>query len=786
MNMDKQFFKPDDAIGSPDTRPFKIAVIGGGPGGLFTARHLAAKAGLSCQIAVFEETERLGGAIDTRQFAGIGPYESGAAEIYDYSQLGPDPLHDLIIDELGLEIEHIRGGPCVLDGKIILETSDLAQLFGERARDEALAFRKKCAELLGREAWYFAVAEQDVAHPWFATRADELLKREFTDDVARRYIRTMAHSDVAASPHQTNALTFLKNVLMDVDGYMDIYWVKGGNEQIVTRLAEELDSRFRAPPVLQRERQPYGDSRRRRTRGEARFHLNTIVTAVELLADGTYRLDLRANGREESVTADYVVVAVPLRALSIIHWRTEALAFAMERHARYFDRPGNYLRATFLFRRPFWRDKIATSWWMLDAFDGCCVYDESSRFEYNGYGILAFLIAGNPALELTNDSDEVIEKLCLDALPPELAYGKELLLDRRIHRWVATVSAIPGGVPVRPRRQNHYPDPIHAPGIVVVGDYLFDATLNGIMDSAEVASDIILADVVERRRARRRKEDIGAESSSDALNKVLGHLGDLMSVQCVTEILKATWGLEPGAKLLHLGSGAGQMVAALRERGFDAVGVECSREATLATPAELTNYNLWCDFAHLPFEDAQFDAIIETGLYRTAPDIVQGTIAELYRVTKNGVLLGSTTTDLRVELIERFNLIEGFQVLCSRWDWAEKFYTAGFAHALFDPSRLGKAWEKVEGLGVRDSGWYEDAESLLYCVYERTSKLASPSLKEAPSAEPNPFDQRRNIDRRKGDRRRRPSNVYEKDLVSVRPSGDVSAHTQTPRGTQGQ
>ena len=27
--------------------------------------------------------------------------------------------------------------------------------------------------------------------------------------------------------------------------------------------------------------------------------------------------------------------------------------------------------------RPFWRDTLATDWWMLDAFDECCVYDES-------------------------------------------------------------------------------------------------------------------------------------------------------------------------------------------------------------------------------------------------------------------------------------------------------------------------------------------------------------------------------------------------------------------------
>lgn len=702
----------DDGTGEPgsipnaaDPKPFRVAIVGGGPGGLFAAWHLAAKAGLSCQITLYEANSRLGGQLETRRFAGVGPYEAGVAEIYDYSRVGPDPLHDLIVKELGLQIKHIRGGPCILDGKIVLETEDLAKLFGERARDEALAFRKRCADLLSPESFYLSVAEEDNAHPWSQVRGSHLLEREFTDDVARRYIRAMAHSDVAADPHQTNGLTFLKNVLMDVDGYMDLCFVVGGNEQIVTRLAEELDAQLRT---------------------------NANVTAVEPLADGTYRLEIQANGREERVIADYVIAALPLSALSTVHWRSESLELAMDRHVGYFDRPGAYIRVTFLFKRPFWRDKISTNWWMLDAFDGCCVYDDGTRHDYGPYGLLAFLIAGNAALELTNDSDDLVAQMCLDALPPELGPGKELMLDRRVHRWVASVNAIPGGMPVRPRAINHRPDPLHAPGFVMVGDYLFDATLNGVMDSAEVAGDIILADVLKRRRAWRQQEAVEAP---DALGDALLHVEGLMSVECVAGILHATWGLEPGARLLHVGSGAGHMVAALKALGFDATGVECSREAVLATPPGLAKHNLQGDFHRLPFANQQFDAVIETGLYRTAPHDAENAIAELHRVAKHGLLLGSVTTDLTIELIERFKLLEGVQALCSRWDWAEKLYAAGFVHALFDPSRLGAAWEKAEASGVAPGPWYEDSESLLYSVYERSSKPGSPGQSAMPRPE---------------------------------------------------
>ena len=714
---------------------FRVAVIGGGPGGMFTAWHLAAKAGPSCRITVFEASDRLGGKILTGEFAGVGPYEAGVAEIYDYSRLGPDPLHDLIVKDLGLQPKYLHGGPCVLDGKIILDPDGLAETFGERTRDEVTSFRQRVADLLSPEAFYFSIPKQDNAHPWAAVSGAALLEREIKDDAARRYIRTMAHSDVAAAPHQTNGLNFLKNVLMDVDGYMDVFSVVGGNEQIVTRLEEELDAEIR---------------------------LNSNVTAVEPMAGGGYRLELLVNGVAETTTADYVVVALPLASLSTIHWRSEGLEIAMDKHIGYFDRPGHYLRASFLFQRPFWRDELEADWWMLDAFDGCCVYDESARNGYSGYGVLAFLIAGNAALALANVSDQRIEQMCLDALPPQLAHGKELLLDRRIHRWMASVNAIPGGAPARPRALNHRPAPERLPGFLMVGDYMFDATLNGVLDSADAATDLILSDVLRRRRVQPQRELVGAGAPAvpvhGALNLALEQIEDLMSAPALAGILAATWGLGRGAKLLHVGSGAGHMVAALRALGFDATGIEGNRAACLATPPELMKHNLHGDIACLPFEDGEFEAVIETGLCRAAPNDVEKAIAELRRVTKRGVILGSVTTDLSIDVIERFNLLEDTSLLCSRWDWSEKFYAAGFAHALFNPERLGEAWERAEAAGASAGQWYEDPESLLYCVYEPAPQPSSPR-----SAEP-PAKQRPADDLERGGRERAPSAIAAKQV----------------------
>src|ERR1700674_997548 len=133
--------------GAPE---YRVAIVGGGPGGLFTAWHLTAKAGAACKVTIYEATDRLGGKIVTGKFPGVGSYEIGAAEIYDYSELGYDPLRELIENELGLKIKHIGGGACVLDGHILPDIDALGSKFGMQTRDLAHAFRQRCAQLLSQ------------------------------------------------------------------------------------------------------------------------------------------------------------------------------------------------------------------------------------------------------------------------------------------------------------------------------------------------------------------------------------------------------------------------------------------------------------------------------------------------------------------------------------------------------------------------------------------------------------------------------------------------------------
>jgi monoamine oxidase len=681
---------PDLSSGQNSREIPLVAVIGGGPGGLFTAWHLAAKAGNACEIVVFEASDRIGGKIITKQFAGAGLYEAGVAEIYGYSHLGPDPLRDLITQELRLETRPISGDACVFNGEIIPNVDALAERYGAAARDEAKAFRAKCGKFLNKSAFYKGERLSDNSHPWAALSGEELLMREISDETARRYIRVMAHSDVAAPPHQTNGLNFLKNVLMDVDDYIDVYSVEGGNEEIVKGLVDQLDAEIR---------------------------LNSPLRSIESLPDGTYRLEVGTNGARHEVIADFVVLALPLSAFSSVDFRSTPLKRGMAHHIQNYDRPAHYVRATLLFERPFWREHIEGEWWMSDAFDGCCVYEESARHDYGRWGALGYLIAGNAALDVANMSDERIEDLCLDALPRELAYGKELIVDCRIHRWMASVNAIPGGYPARRRSEAHRPDAAHDPRVFVVGDYMFDSTLNGVLDSADSATDLILADLLATRRTRQLKTAgvIGTCRWPLGFNEEILRL--YFGADFLADLLKVSYRLTPGARVLHVGSGSGRVVGALRALGFDAYGVEPNRLAHVSTPAELAPYNRLGGLTDLQCPDGHFAVIIETALCHLPRGDVGKVVAELRRATRRGLILGSITTDQTIDLLEKFDLLSGVETLTSRWEWSDELFAVGFDHALADPLRLAQAWKRAEAAGAGPGHWYEDAESLLFCCY---------------------------------------------------------------------
>jgi monoamine oxidase len=233
---------------------------------------------------------------------------------------------------------------------------------------------------------------------------------------------------------------------------------------------------------------------------KAHVRLGHRVECVERSQHG-YRVFAKANGvslvPEEF---DFVVIALPHPVLSQLRFGGTRLRRAMAAHIAHYDHDAHYLRVSVHFSRPFWRDVMSDHYWMHDVFGGTCVYDEGARYGDTGTGaVLGWLIAGVPALELANWSDEALIAEVLSTLPEPLRAGRGLAVQGRVHRWMGAVSAQPGGFPTRDEDERHVPEPHEHPGLFLVGDYLYDSTLNGVHDSADTVSELILEELEEHR-----------------------------------------------------------------------------------------------------------------------------------------------------------------------------------------------------------------------------------------------------------------------------------------------
>ncbi len=447
----------------------RVGIIGGGPGGLMTAHLLQKNMEVPFEATIFEAGQRLGGKVVTRQFA-TAPirYEAGAAELYDYSQLGPDPLRELVA-ELGLTTGPMWGEAVVLGEQVITNYADIRRAFGEQALSELKKFDDRAWDAISPAEYY----ESD----WKQDNADVLSRKSFRALLAtikservREYVRVCVHSDLATEPHRTSAMYGLQNYLMNEPEYMRLYTIEGGIERLTQELA-------------------------RRTTATVKF--GHAVTRVERLLDG-YAVTVRHNGESTRDEFDYVVAALPNNWLPAVEWGGPSLSQAMERHHKHYDHPAHYLRVSGLFDAPFWRNKVSGSYFMIDAFGGTCVYDESTRTATGAHGVLGWLLGGEPAATMSNLPDDELIAAVLDAFPRCLGDARAHFVEGRVHRWVGAVNGLPGGYPMHPPEARHCPEPVGHPGLFVVGDYLFDSTLNGVLDSAELVVDKITDDVQAR------------------------------------------------------------------------------------------------------------------------------------------------------------------------------------------------------------------------------------------------------------------------------------------------
>jgi monoamine oxidase len=416
-------------------------------------------------LTLLEASHRLGGKIQSRRFDSAPVrYEAGVAECYDYGASGDDPLRRLI-DQLGLETSPTASTSVVLDGALLRDERDLGARFGAHALRAIEDFRRQTIAMMPLASWNRGFGPDDNSHPWASRTCADVLE-EVPDPIARRYLEITAHSDMATEPHLTSGLIGLRNFLKSVPGYGAQYWIEGGMEMLPRRLAAGL----------------------RRTDVE----LEARVVHVARTRQGRYIVTTRRNRHVRQREFDAIVLAVPYNQLQEIEWAGERLRRAMANHVAHYDRPGHYLRISVLFARPFWRHLMAGSWTMLDAFGGCCVYDETRPSAAGKYGVLGWLLAGADALSSCNAEDSVLIERALESLPGSLPDdARRLIVEGKVHRWAGAVSGQPGGCPLRDPATAHQPEPIEHPGVVVVGDYLFDSTLNGVLRSAQIATGLL-------------------------------------------------------------------------------------------------------------------------------------------------------------------------------------------------------------------------------------------------------------------------------------------------------
>ncbi|WP_027583247.1 FAD-dependent oxidoreductase [Bradyrhizobium sp. Ai1a-2] len=676
-----------------------LAIVGGGPGGLMSAWYLKRKLGELCRVTIYEASDRLGGKIVTRKFASApATYEAGVAEIYDYSMTGPDPLRELI-QHFGLQTIPMDAEQVQLDGELLNDVPGMRRKYGAKTADAIEAFRKRCTEMISPVEYYEGVGAHDNEHPWAHKTCEQLLDEEVDDPTAKRFFKVMARSDIATESHNTNGLNALKNFVMDIDGYIGLYSIQNGNEQLIECLRSEVD---------------------------ADIQLNHRVLKVGKAGNGRYRLNMMNGKGPETRDFDLVLVCLPHSWLTTLGWDGEELRQSMVKHIAYFDRPAHYLRVSILFDEPFWGEKIPGSWFMSEAFGGCCVYNEGSRHDVGRHGVLNWLIAGSDALAFANLSDQELIDAALKSLPASFGKAREHFLEGKIHRWLSSVNALPGGPLARDVLTNHRPEPKEHPGIVVVGDYLFDSTLNGLLDSSDAATDIILTEMVRLRRARAQADQPLSDKIDRNYFENYRGLGPYSEAwrhftdpALLMEMIQIVWGEAKGYKLLVAGSASGELVGALRERGVDAWGVENNRFIHGKTPKALQTYNKLGSVLDLPFKDNEFDFVFETSLCHLGGKQVVRAAREMHRVVRTGLVFGSVTSDLAPGLIDRYDLLRGVKKLATWWEWSELFFGNGFDLAAHRHDCTEALWTAARAANKGPGHWYGDSDALRYSFFDK-------------------------------------------------------------------
>lgn len=438
-----------------------------------TAYALRKHAACPLRITIFEASNRLGGKILTPHFrksSSSGPvrYEAGAAEFYDYSQFDDDPLKDLVA-ELGLPTNPMSGSAVIMNNRVIANLDDVREKLGQPAYDALREFDRNSRDRMTPQEFYYSDYPDGSTTIPERCRFDSLLAK-VAEPRAREYIETLIRSDLATEPRHTSPDYGLQNYLMNNPAYMQLYSIEGGNERLPQELAARID---------------------------AEILLRHPVNSIQKSESGCLRIESLSASSHYSSEFDFVVVALPHNHLKSVSFGGDYLTQAINRHYDYYHYPAHYLRITIQFTVPFWREALTESYWMLDRFGGCCLYDESSREPGNTVGVLGWLLGGTDAEEMSQWDDQQLIEAALDSLPDFLTHGRQCFVEGHVHRWINSVNALPAGLVPLSLDRRHQPEPNEHPNLFLVGDYLFDSTLNGVLDSANYVAAWVAAQSTE-------------------------------------------------------------------------------------------------------------------------------------------------------------------------------------------------------------------------------------------------------------------------------------------------
>jgi len=435
--------------------PARIGIVGGGFSGLLSAYLLERLGSGQLEIVLFEEAARIGGRVRSGRLPhGGGGYEAGVAEFYDIA--GNAQLRNLI-DHLGLETRPLSGTPYFsVDDQVLADERALTRWLGRRSMERLRWFWDQGTRLRSPAQYAMAGREQDNAHPWLRRSFEDVLS-EIDDAPAEWFTAMQCHSDLATEPAHTNGLFGMDNLLIDHPGYCSMYTLTDGNEGLIRALAERVN---------------------------ARVYHDTPVKAVHAHETRGLVVEVARDAVRERFEVDALIVTLPPSGLQAIQWYDEELSGTVAGHVRHHDHGTSYLRVTLLFRQRFWRDVFPEDYFVSDAFGGVTVYDQSPDDGSAGCGVQSWLLAGADAAEQMLRPDQEVIAAVMGAMPAAIRAPANALLHGRVDRWtgVAGVSALPGGVPLRPLTERHSPD-ARWPQLQFVGDYLYDSTVCGALDA---------------------------------------------------------------------------------------------------------------------------------------------------------------------------------------------------------------------------------------------------------------------------------------------------------------